>query len=548
MQDKTSLSFSVRFTEAFEKYNDKNALCFVGETPITYKELSNKINALIHYLEKLGISSGDKVAILSNNMPNWGIAYLSIVLMNAVAVPLLPDFSESEIDNILTHSESKAIFVSSNLKHKLDACQTPFLETRLMINDFSLIRTSAGVSAVFDELNITHEHYHANEKDLATIIYTSGTTGFSKGVMLSQKNIISNAYAAGKIQPMSINDRLLSILPLSHTYENTLGLILPLLNGSCVYYLTKPPTVSVLLPALKTVKPTIMLSVPLIIEKIYKSSVLKKFQKTGFIRFLYGKTFFRKILHRIAGKKLMKVFGGELIFFGIGGAKLDPIVERFLIEAKFPYAIGYGLTETSPLLAGLGPKNVRHQSTGPVIENTELVIHNPDPLTGEGEIWAKGPGVMLGYYKDKKLTDEVITKEGWFRTGDLGVFDKEKYLYLKGRLKSLILGAGGENIYPEEIESVINSYNYVVESLVIDRKGKLVAMVHFNKEEIEQKYKSFKIEVSNLLEQKLEEMRSDLQQYVNNRVSKFSQLQAIVITHEPFTKTATQKIKRYLYH
>jgi long-chain acyl-CoA synthetase len=249
----------------------------------------------------------------------------------------------------------------------------------------------------------------------------------------------------------------------------------------------------------------------------------------------------------VAGKKLMETFGGELRFFGIGGAKLNKTVERFLIEAKFPYAIGYGLTETSPLLAGSNPRNFRLQSTGPPIEGIELIIHNPDKLTGEGEIWAKGPNVMKGYYKEPELTNEIITPDGWLKTGDLGVFDKDGYLYIKGRIRNMIVRSSGENIFPEEIESVINNFRNVADSLVVDQKGKMVAMVYFNRDEIKEQHHHQKVENVDYIEHEIEKLRAELQTYVNHRVNKYSQIQEVIVVVEPFEKTATQKIKRYLY-
>ena len=244
----------------------------------------------------------------------------------------------------------------------------------------------------------------------------------------------------------------------------------------------------------------------------------------------------------------MDSFGGKLEFFGIGGARLNSRVEQFLIDARFPYAVGYGLTETSPLLAGAVVGKTRLGSTGPAIEGVELKIHKPDPRTGEGEIWARGPNVMMGYYREPGLTSEVLDREGWLRTGDLGCFDREGNLFIRGRLKNMIVGASGENIYPEEIEFVINNFKHVVESLVIEKKGKLVALVHFNLEEIEQATQHLREELNSFMEKKLDELLQEIKEYVNSRVNKFSQVQSFVVQTAPFQKTATQKIKRYLYH
>jgi len=365
--------------------------------------------------------------------------------------------------------------------------------------------------------------------------------------MLTHKNITFDALKGMVIQPMDENDRFLSVLPLSHTYENTLGLILPMMCGASVYYMRKPATPAVLLPALAEIKPSVMLTVPLIIEKIYFNKIMPTFREKLILRLLYKIPFFRKILNAAAGKKLYKTFGGNMKFFGVGGAKLNKTVEKFLIEAKFPYAIGYGLTETSPLLAGANPQKVVYESTGPVIEEVELIIHNPDKKTGEGEIWAKGPTIMRGYYKEPEMTKEVLSPDGWFKTGDLGVLDQNNYLYIKGRLKNMIVGASGENIYPEEIESIINNFRYVVESLVVQQKGKLVAYVHINMEELEKKYQIIKHDMTKQFEEKVDEILNELQEYVNSHVSKFSQIQKVVLQPVPFQKTATLKIKRFLY-
>jgi long-chain acyl-CoA synthetase len=542
----TRLTFPAMFNETLRKFGKNNAYAFVGEEPLSYERVDNDIKALTAFLEKFGIGPGDKVAILSNNMPNWGVAFFSITFMGAVAVPVLPDFSNTEVSNVLEHSGAKAAFISSSLLSRIEGFKSDVLKTVIRIEDFSLV-LSENDSFKFDPSARPLRNYEVGEEDLASIIYTSGTTGRSKGVMLTHRNISFNAQKGRKIQWIDENDRFLSVLPLSHTYENTLGLILPMLCGSCVYYLRKPPTPAVLLPALAEVKPTMMLTVPLIIEKIYFNKIMPAFRDKMALRILYKIPLIRKTLNAAAGKKLIKTFGGELKFYGIGGAKLNRAVERFLIEARFPYAIGYGLTETSPLLAGSGPQKSVFESTGPAIEGIELKINKPDARTGEGEIWARGPNVMKGYYKEPEMTGEVLTPDGWFRTGDLGTMDNKNNLYIKGRLKNMIIGASGENIYPEEIESVINNFRFVVESLVVQQKGKLVALVHINMEELEKKYQSLKEDVTRQVEDKVDEILNELKAYVNSHVNKFSQIQKVVLQPFPFQKTATLKIKRFLY-
>jgi long-chain acyl-CoA synthetase len=545
-ENRIRLTFPSKFGETLRKYGKCGAYAFAGEDLKTYETASKEIHALMAMLEKNGISPGDKVAILSSNMPNWGIAFFAVTFMGAIAVPVLPDFSNTEVGNVLEHSEAKAIFISTSLLARIEGFKSDFLKTAILIEDYSILSSPEGAVG-FEPDALPARHYEVDEEDLASIIYTSGTTGRSKGVMLTHKNIVYNAMKGMVIQPIDETDRFLSVLPLSHTYENTLGLILPMLAGSCVYYLRKPPTPAVLLPALAEVRPSMMLTVPLIMEKIYFNKIMPAFRDKLVLRFLYQIPFFRKKLNEAAGKKLFKTFGGNLKFYGIGGAKLNKSVEKFLIEAKFPYAIGYGLTETAPLLAGANPKKSVLDSTGPKIEGIELIIHNPDKITGEGEIWAKGPNVMKGYYKEPEMTKEVLTPDGWFKTGDLGTLDTNQNLYIKGRLKNMIVGSSGENIYPEEIESVINNFRFVVESLVIEQKGKLVAYVHLNMEELEKKYQHLKEDMSRQFEEKKNELLAELKEYVNSKVNKFSQINKVVNQPSPFQKTATLKIKRFLY-
>ncbi len=528
---------------SFGQYGEKTSLVFAGEENRTYAQLEEEINLLVRQLIAIGITKGDKIAILSTNMPSWGITYFAIAMVGAVAVPILPDFSISEIANIVEHSESRVLFVSENLLSKIEQFTEDPSKVIFRIETFEKI-SGFDVAGLNPSENILVEM--VEEDDLLSIIYTSGTTGKSKGVMLTHKNIVWDAEHGGLVHQITFNDRFLSLLPLSHTYENTIGLIYPVMYGASVHYIKKLPTPSVLIPALQAVKPTVMLTVPLIIEKIYKKQIEPKFSKNIFTRRLYGILPIRLLLNWIAGKKLMKTFGGQLLFFGIGGAKLDSKVEKFLHEARFPYSIGFGLTETAPLIAGAGPKVTRLDTIGPTMPGDVIKINQPDLKTGQGEIWVKGPNVMKGYYKEPELTKEVITEDGWFKTGDLGLFDKKGYLAFKGRLKNMIVSASGENIYPEEIESVINNFRNVVESLVIQRKGKLVALVRLNMEELEAQYQAFR-DQADLFNEKLDDLLEELQLYVNSHVNKFSQVQLVLIQPEPFQRTPTQKIKRFLY-
>lgn len=549
----SKLTLPKLLSESVKKYADKTSLVFVGEDNYTYSQMGEDIQKLAHLLQLLGVNKGDKVAILSTNMPNWGLAFFAISVTGAIVVPILPDFHLNEINSILEHSEAKILFVSEGLFRNTNQTTNNLVEHRILVDNLALIPENAKEEELQDLKSSLPKKVkepvkvEVEEEDLASIIYTSGTTGNSKGVMLTHKNLAWTARQSYTLQDIQPSDRFISILPLSHTFENTLGFLLPVRYGASVYYLRKPPVASVLLPALKEVKPTIMLTVPLIIEKIFRTKIMPTFRKNSAIRTLYSIPAFRKILHKVAAKKLYKTFGGELRFFGIGGAKLDPTVERFLLEGNFPYSIGYGLTETSPLLAGAMVNKTKIGSTGMAMEGVQLRIGNVDPVTGEGEIQAKGPNVMKGYYKAPELTEEVFTDDGWFKTGDRGLFDKNNYLYIKGRIKTMIVGASGENIYPEEIESVINRMRFVLESLVVEKKGKLVAMIHLNREEVEQNFKDMKAEAQLYIHEKSDDILKEIQKKVNEEVNKFSKIQKVVLQPNPFEKTPTKKIKRFLY-
>ena len=539
--------------KSLRNYAQNTSLAFAGEDNYTYMQMGDDVKKVAALLKNMGVKKGDKVAILSANMPNWGVAFFAISWVGATAVPILPDFHQNEIQSIIEHSETEVLFVSESLYKNVNIKTLELLKEIILIDNFSALEGERSSEMVFpteSSINgLTGEPVPAetDEEDLATIIYTSGTTGNSKGVMLTHKNLAWTAERSLTFQSITAADRFLSVLPLSHAFENTLGFLFPMMFGASVHYLRKPPVASVLLPALEVVKPTIMLVVPLIIEKVFRTKIYPQFQRSPVTRFLYSVPVMRKVLHRIAGKKLYNTFGGKLRFFGIGGAKLDSTVERFLKEGKFPYAIGYGLTETSPLLAGAVGNNVRIGSTGIALEGVQLRLGNADLSTGEGEIQAKGPNVMKGYYKAPELTREVFTEDGWFKTGDRGWFDKDNFLFIRGRIKTMIVGASGENIYPEEIESVINKMRFVLESLVVEKKGKLVAMVHLNMEEVEQNFHHLKEEANHYFHEKVDEILKEIHKKVNDELNKFSRLQAIVLQPTPFEKTPTKKIKRFLY-
>ncbi len=556
IQDLGKYTFKALYDNSIKNYGPYNALSFVDGKPITYSQVAERVDIMTKILYGLDVREGNKVAIWSGSDPNWGVSYLSIVNSGAIAVPILPDFSIEEVESILTHAGVSGIIISEKMHKNITHVNQDLLPFIIKIEDFSIYKNKELFDSPksYESVMFTGDipSIDIKEDSIASIIYTSGTTGRSKGVVLTHKNIVFNAIQSQTIQRINKRDRCLSFLPLSHVYEFTLGFVLQFLNGSCVYYLGKPPTVSSLLPAFKKIRPTLVLSVPIIMEKIYKNKIVPTFTKKEAIKKLYQKRFFQKIFHRIAGRSLKKTFGGHVKFFGIGGAKVDTQVEQFMKDAKFPYAIGYGLTETAPLLAGSSPKNTKPGTIGPIMKGVELRIINPNPETGIGEVVAKGPNVMQGYYNDAELTAEAFTTEndscgaGWFKTGDLGDIDKKGYLSLKGRLKNMILGAGGENIYPEDIEFVLNQHPDVLESLVVEGEKGLVALIQLDIEKLSKRFKGAVEGMKENILYKQEEILSEIKFYANNRTNKFSKIGAIK-SIEQFEKTASQKIKRYLY-
>ena len=500
----------------------------------TYSEFKDKCDSISKKLTQYGIGAGDKVAILSQSMPNWSVAFFSTVNFGRVSIPILPDSSENEVTNILEHSESKVIFVSQRLASKLSPACREKLTLVIDLDTFEVIKADDEKFTCDGKTSVP------TPEDIATIIYTSGTTGSAKGVVLSHRNLASNVITCYHACKRTHKDRWLSILPMAHTLEMTLGMLYPMYCGASVYYLQKPPVPSILMKALKIVKPTTMLTVPLIIEKVYKGSVLPTIQKSRTLSWM--NEHMNGLMCRIIGMKLKATFGGHVTFYGIGGAKLDPEVEKFLLKAKFPYAIGYGLTETSPLLgyAMHGWRAVG--SFGYPVYNVQLKLHNVNPETGEGEVVAKGPNVMLGYYKDPKRTKSVFTEDGWFRTSDIAIQDEKGRFFIKGRNSNMILGPSGENIYPEEIENVINNVEGVSESIVVERDGRLVALVA-----PQENFIQWDKEGEDKLYEKLDAWKKKLLSITNKNVSKASQVSSVEVMKEPFEKTATQKIRRFKY-
>ncbi len=524
-----------------EKFSAQIAYTMLGAEDVTYEEVGRRIGHVQQLLVEAGVGAGDKVAILSSSMPNWGVSYFAVTTAGMIAVPILPDFTGEELDMIIAHSEAKAILVSDKLFAKL---------SKTTVERMNIVIRTKGLNVISQTVFEKGETRIPSPDDLAVIIYTSGTTSRPKGVMLSHYNICMQLTVIPPLFDFNQQDVLLSILPLSHTYECTLGMIFPFARGSRVVYLDRPPTASALMPALAEVRPTVMASVPLIMEKIYRSKVKPKFESTRLLRTLYGWGWSRRLLHRMAGRQLMRLFGGRMRLFAIGGAKFDSEAEQFLLDARFPYAIGYGLTETAPLLAGAVGDMVRVGSTGPALKGIGIRLDNVNAETGQGEIVVDTPCVMRGYYKNEEATREVFTDDGWFRTGDLGAITPDGWIYIKGRLKNMIVGPSGENIYPEDIESVINTNRFVQESIVTEQDGHLIALIHFDTDAIVKHYEELKLRLARnaeLLGQKKKEIKKEIKEYVNSKVNRFSRISDVIENEEEFEKTPTRKIRRFLY-
>ena len=543
-QNSLSMTFKTLYEvvkHSVEKFSQRIAFTMIDTEDVTYKEVGERIDKVQNMLLDAGVGAGDKVAILSSSMPNWGVSYFAVTTAGMIAVPILPDFTSEELDLILDHSEAKAILVSDKLYTKL---------SKKVTDKMNIIIRTKGLNIIAQNVTERAEKRIPEPDDLAVIIYTSGTTSKPKGVMLTHYNLAMQLTVVPSLFDYNENDELLSILPLAHTYECTLGMIFPFARGARIHYMDRPPTASALMPALAKVRPTVIASVPLIMEKIYRGKVLPTFQKKAILRKLYGWRWSQKLLHKAAGKQLKKLFGGRMRLFAIGGAKFDPEAELFLKDAGFPYGIGYGLTETAPLVAGCVGNMVRIGSTGPALKGVDIRLDDINSETGQGEIVVKTPCCMKGYYKNEEATQAAFTEDGWFRTGDLGALDKNGWIYIKGRLKNMIVGPSGENIYPEDIEEVLNSNRLVAESVVLEEDGKLIALVHFDTTALEETYDEFKHKMAVSKEQlslKMEEIKRDVMNYVNSKVNRFSKISKVVDNEGEFEKTPTKKIRRFIY-
>jgi len=541
-----------------EKFGNLPAVGMALDVPLTYGEFYQRIIALAVRLSREGVKKGDHVAILAENSHNWGTAYFAIVRLGAVAVPILPDLPEADVHHILTEMRVSVLFTTERQIEKIYELKQKGLRRIITLDDSLASFNALTVEAFSDYLEDAMEMRDEAERkgglhfdpvaadEPASILYTSGTSGYSKAVMLSHRNLAANAQSASAMIDVEPGAVFLSILPMSHTYEFTLGFILPLLRGGRIAYAGKTPTPAILQKLCGQERPYAMFAVPLVLEKIYKKRVLPKITESFTLSLLCKVEMGRRFIHKRIGAKLLEFFGGNLRLMGIGGAALNPEVEQFLYNADFPYLIGYGLTECSPLLAGgpPGDKSIVVGSTGKPIPGVRVKIVHADPVTGIGEIYGQGPNVMLGYYNDPDATAEAITPDGWLATGDLGFIDDSGNLHIRGRSKNVIVMSNGENVYPEAIEHKINVNSWVVESLVVENNGRLEAWVYPDYEYIDA------ATVGQGRSQRhayIEGLLTELRTKINEQVSPASRLSRVLERQEPFIKTATHKIKRYLY-
>lgn len=544
--------------QSVREHGFRPAVSMALETPLTYRQFYESILGIAVLLKEQGIGRGDKVAILGENSPHWGIAYFAGLHAGAIMVPILPDFPEADVHHILHDSEAKLIFTTQRQLDKIRGLQAHRLQGVIMLDDLQPETDILNIKPITQFIDRAIEFFRRlpssiglkphplSADELASIIYTSGTSGHSKAVMLTHSNFLSNVLAADSLVDFRSDDTFLSILPLPHTYEFTLGFLLPLFNGARVVYIGKTPNPSLMEKICAAEKPTIIAAVPLIMEKIFKKKVLAALEENRFIKVVSRLPGIKRAIYRKINKKLLAFFGGRLRLMAIGGAALNYEAERFLQAAGFPYLIGYGLTETAPLLAG-GPlldPTLAIGSTGKPIPGVEIKIVDADPHSGIGEIYARGANVMAGYYRNPEATAAVLDDQGWLKTGDLGVFDPRGNLHIKGRSKNMILKADGENIYPEAVEDMINSERHVLESLLLERKGQLEAWVYLDYDLIDAETRGQK--ESQRLEH-IERLLGQLKETLNLQLPAFSKIARFVERKEPFEKTATHKIKRYLY-
>ena len=540
------------YQEAFKKNWDRPAISnYHGET-LHYKDLARRMEKLHIMFEECGLEKGHKVAICSRNQANWAVTFLAIMTYGAVPVPLLHEFKSANIHHLVNHSEAKILFVDDVIWEGLSESEMPDLQAIIQVNTFKILY--AADERIVEAKNHLNElfgrkypeafepqmldYYEDSEDELAVINYTSGTSGFSKGVMIPYRAILSNLQFAKKVLPQ-LNDksRVVSMLPCAHMYGLMFEVLYELSAGCHVHFLSRLPSPKIIMQALSEVKPNIVIAVPLVIEKIYKSKVKPVLEKEG-IKFLMKVPGLDQIVLNKVRTELINAFGGEFIEVIIGGAAFNKEVEAFFKRMNFPFTVGYGMTECAPIITYDDWKDEKLYSCGKAAPNMEVRIDSSDPAVVPGEIQIKGANVFLGYYKNDDATRDVFTDDGWFRTGDMGILDADGSLFIKGRTKCMILGPSGQNIYPEEVETVLNSQPYVVESLVVEDNGGLTALI----------YPDFQQGAKDGMSQDafiryIEGLLPEL----NKELPNYAKLKKIEVMSEDFERTPKKSIKRYLY-
>ena len=534
------------------QWNDAALTDYNEDHEYTFGELATEMLRLHVLFEQLGLKRGDKVALAGRNCANWAVAYLAIAAYEGVCVSILQDFTAEDIAHLLDHSDSDLLFVGPYVWKELQTQKLPKrLKAALSLEDWRILYRGKDLKDITDEaftanwdkaFNAKYPrpvapediHFSADENNLALINYTSGSTGSPKGVMLNGRSISNNIEVGMKMLPVDPGQRLVSMLPLAHMFGQVCELLYPLCSGTHIYFLTKSPTPSILLKALSDVQPYLVVTVPLVIEKIYKKNLDPLLSKR-IIRMFWHTPIISTILKSRVKKGLRNAFGGKLRYFICGGAAMNPIVEKCLMDIHFPLSIGYGMTECGPLIGGNPPRYFKARTGGVPVMNMEVKIDQPN-AAGIGEILVKGENVMLGYYKNPEATNAAFTEDGWMRTGDLGRLDKKKNIYIKGRCKTMFLGASGQNIYPEEIEDKLNNQEAVGESLIVEREGKLVALV-FPDETLTKRM---------TLEEVQKIMKANLEK-LNHLIPSYSKVSNIEVQDKPFEHTPKKSIKRFLY-
>lgn len=533
---------------------DLDALTDYKGITLQYKDVARKIEKLHILFENSGVAKGDRIALCGRNSASWAVAFLATLTYGAVAVPVLHEFTADQIHNIVNHSEAKLLFVGDVVATQIDPTKMPNLEGIIYIPDYSLVISRT------DKLTYAREHlnelfgkrypkafrqqhvnYHKelSPNELAMINYTSGTTGFSKGVMLPYRALWGNMDFAKQVIGKHIKKgaNTISILPMAHMYGMSFEFMFEFIHGCHVFYLTRVPSPAIIAQAFKDVKPAIVIAVPLVIEKIIRKRVFPKIQNNRMRLLLKMPGISKKVKHKIY-EQVYEAFGGNLYEIIIGGAALNQEIEAFLKDIDFPFTVGYGATECAPIIAYSDYKEFVPTSCGKEVVHMEVKIDSEDPQHVAGEILARGMNVMLGYYKNEEATAQAIDKEGWYHTGDLGLMDKDGNIFIKGRSKNMLLGANGQNIYPEEIEDKVNSLPLVLESVVIQRDQKLVALIHPDFDEVHN---------MGLSDDDLQTLMEQNKQTLNATLPAYCKISAIKIQEDEFEKTPKKSIKRYLY-